>query len=159
STCLASSTFCSAALFTVTLALPVLVAGVLSLSVLVPVAEFTTTPEVVELTVIVTVAIALGASVPRFAVTVPLDPTGGVTSEPCDVVADTKLNEAGKTSVSVTPVALKGVLTFFTVIVYVTFWPAKIGLAEAVFCTARATTSTAGRPLTDALLLPVAGSH
>src|SRR5215213_11114112 len=117
STCLAKSTFCKAAALTVVLALAVLLAGVLSLSVLVAVAELVMTPATVDETVMVTVAVTFDARLPRFAVTVPLEPTGGVTSEPCDVVADTKFIEAGNTSVIVTPVAPNGVPTFFTLIV------------------------------------------
>src|SRR5437870_1017988 len=117
STCDARSTFSSAAELTVVVVLPVLLAGVLSASVLVAEAELVTTPAEVDETVMVTVAVAPDAIEPRFAVTVPLEPTGGVTSEPCDVVAETKFSEAGSTSVSVTPDAPNGVPTFFTVIV------------------------------------------
>src|ERR1051325_11728430 len=117
STCDAKSTFSNAVPLTVVDALPVLFAGVLSASVLVAMAELVTTPGVVDEAVTVTVAIAPDAIEPRFAVTVPFEPTGGVMSEPCDVVAETKFSDAGSTSVSVTPVAPNGVPTFFTVIV------------------------------------------
>src|SRR5215213_3898901 len=117
STCLASSTFSNAAALTVVVVLPVLFAGVLSASVLVAVAELVTAPGAVDETVTVTVAVTVGAIEPRLAVTVPFEPTGGVTSEPCDVVAETKFSDAGSTSVSTTPVAPVVTVTFFTVIV------------------------------------------
>jgi hypothetical protein len=61
-------------------------------------------PAAVACTVTVTVAVALTPTLPRLAVTVPVDPTGGVTKLPWLVVAETNVIEAGRLSVNVTPV-------------------------------------------------------
>ena len=114
STCDASSTFNSAAALTVVVELSVLFADDSSLSLLVADAELITVPAAVDLAVMVIVAVAPGAIVPRFAVTVPVEPTGGVTSEPCDVVAETKVIEADNVSVKIAPVAEFEAWTFFT---------------------------------------------
>src|SRR5215212_784587 len=95
-----------------------------------------------------------------FAVTIPVEPTGGVTSDPCDVVADTKVMPAGSVSASDTPVALIGPFEFLTSIVYVVLSPTKIGSTESVFDTDRSMYLIAGIPFTEALPLPpAAGSH
>src|ERR1051325_7099449 len=115
STCEANSTFCSAAVFTVVVWLGLLLLLSNSASFAVAEAELVIDPGAVDLAVIVTVAVAFGAIEPRLAVTVPVDPTGGVTSEPCEVVAETNVILAGRVSVRAVPVALNGVLIFFTV--------------------------------------------
>src|ERR1043166_4684372 len=104
-TCDASRTFSKPAALTVVVVVRVLLPGVLSPPVLGAEAELVTTPAEVDVIVTVTVAVAPGASVPMFAVTVPFEPTGGVMSEPCDVVAEAKLYEAGTTPVGTTFVA------------------------------------------------------
>lgn len=154
STCDASRTFNSAAALTVVVELSVLLPGVGSLSLLAAEAELVTVPADVDLAVIVTVAVAPGAIVPRFAVTVPVEPTGGVTSEPCDVVAETKVIEAGSMSVNTAPVAEFEALRFFTTTLYVSFSPAKIGLADCVMVVSKSTDFNAGMPFAEALLFP-----
>ena len=62
----------------------------------------------------VTVTVVFGAIVPMLAVTIPVEPTGGVTSEPCEVLAETNVIELGRLSVDTTPVALIGPPPFLT---------------------------------------------
>jgi hypothetical protein len=114
---LANNTFCKPTEFTVVVAVAVLFAGIGSCSFPETVAVLEITPAVVLCTVMVTVAVAPIPNDPRFAVTIPDEPTGGVINEPCDVVADTKFILAGKLSVTTTPVAPITVLRFFATIV------------------------------------------
>ena len=76
---------------------------------LVTVAELLSVPAVVGMTLMVTVAVPLLASVPRAQVTllVPLQ-------LPCEAVAETKVTFAGSASEVVTPVAASGPLLVAT---------------------------------------------
>ena len=69
-------------------------------------------PAAEAVTVTITVAIEPMPSEPMFAVTMPDEPTGGVTRLPWLVVAETNFIEAGRLSVTTTPVAPVTVLLF-----------------------------------------------
>lgn len=95
-----------------------LFAGTGSCDVEVTVAVLLIVPEADVMTKSVTVAVSPGAIVPSAHVTV-LEPE----QEPWDGVEETKLVPAGRTSVTLAPVAVAGPL-FVTTIVYRTFEPA-----------------------------------